>query len=47
MWSTNKYVRKGDLLLVIDPINFRIAVSSSRGSGAAGAGERAETSTLK
>lgn len=23
----NKYVRKGDLLLVIDPTNFRIAVS--------------------
>jgi multidrug resistance efflux pump len=25
----NKYVRKGDLLLVIDPTNFRIAVSQS------------------
>src|SRR5690349_25140824 len=25
----NKYVRKGDLLLVIDPTNFRIAVSHS------------------
>jgi len=25
----NKYVRKGDLLLVIDPINYRIAVSQS------------------
>jgi multidrug resistance efflux pump len=25
----NKYVRKGDLLLVIDPINFRIAVSQA------------------
>jgi multidrug resistance efflux pump len=26
----NKYVRKGDLLLVIDPTNFRIAVSQSK-----------------
>src|SRR6201996_7363718 len=25
----NKYVRKGDLLLVIDPTNFRIAVSQA------------------
>ena len=25
----NKYIRKGDLLLVIDPTNFRIAVSQS------------------
>src|SRR5207342_2812299 len=25
----NKYVRKGDLLLVIDPTNYRIAVSQS------------------
>jgi len=25
----NKYVRKGDLLLVIDPTNFRIAVNQS------------------
>ena len=37
----NKYVHKGDLLLVIDPTNFRIAVSHIRGSGAAGTGERA------
>jgi multidrug resistance efflux pump len=28
----NKYVRKGDLLLVIDPTNFRIAVSQSEGA---------------
>jgi multidrug resistance efflux pump len=28
----NKYVRKGDLLLVIDPTNFRIAVSQSEAS---------------
>jgi multidrug resistance efflux pump len=28
----NQYVRKGDLLLVIDPTNFRIAVSQSEGS---------------
>jgi multidrug resistance efflux pump len=28
--ADNKYVRKGDLLLVIDPTNFRIAVSQSR-----------------
>src|ERR1700739_1023813 len=27
--ADNKYVRKGDLLLVIDPTNFRIAVSQS------------------
>jgi multidrug resistance efflux pump len=27
----NKYVRKGDLLLVIDPTNFRIAVSQAEG----------------
>src|ERR1700757_2716069 len=26
----NKYVRKGDLLLVIDPTNFRIAVSQAQ-----------------
>jgi multidrug resistance efflux pump len=38
----NKYVRKGDLLLLIDPTNYRIAVSQSGCSGAAGAGERAE-----
>jgi multidrug resistance efflux pump len=28
----NKYVRKGDLLLVIDPTNFKIAVSQSEGA---------------
>ena len=28
----NKYVRKGDLLLVIDPTNFRIAVSQAEGA---------------
>src|SRR4029077_700130 len=27
--TDNKYVRKGDLLLVIDPTNYRIAVSQS------------------
>jgi len=28
----NKYVRKGDLLLVIDPTNFKIAISQSEGA---------------
>jgi multidrug resistance efflux pump len=38
----NKYVRKGDLLLVIDPTNFRIAVSQAEA-----AVQQAQTSTLK
>src|SRR5258706_4514598 len=29
----NKYVRKGDLLLVIDPTNYRISVSQSEPAG--------------
>ena len=38
----NKYVRKGDLLMVIDPTNYSDRRQSGRGGGAAGAGERAE-----
>ena len=38
----NGYVHKGDLLMVIDPTNYHDSCQSSRGSSAAGAGERAE-----
>jgi len=38
----NKYVHTGDLLTVIDPINYTIAVSQAEAAVAAGAGERAE-----
>ena len=38
----NKYVHKGDLLMVIDPTNYDDRRQPGRGSGAAGRGERAE-----
>ena len=41
-WCDNRYVRKGDLLMVIDPTNYQDRGQSSRGGSAAGAGERAE-----
>ena len=40
----NQFVHKGDLLMVIDPTNFRIAVEPRRGGGAAGRGQCAERS---
>ena len=40
--ADNKYVHKGDLLMVIDPTNYHDRRQPGRGGGAAGAGERAE-----
>ena len=40
--ADNQFVHKGDLLMVIDPTNFKIAVSLAEAAVAAGAGHRAE-----